>query len=60
MENEMEYQQVLVSLEDDVFYECMRELEPLLATGWSAVKIERDSETNTILMTMEKALIKVA
>lgn len=60
MENEMEYQQVLVSLEDEVFYDCIRELEPFLTTGWTAVKIERDTETNTIFMTLEKELAKIA
>ena len=59
MDNE-EYKEVVVSLEDEVFYDCMCEMEEYIADGWSTVKIEKDDTTNTIWMTMKKTMLKSA
>jgi hypothetical protein len=56
----VEFTEVLLSLEDEVFYECMSELETYLADGWISFKIENDESTNMSWVTLRRVNENVA
>lgn len=56
----VEFIEVLVSLEDEVFYECMKELENYLSDGWTSFKIENDESTNMSWVTLRRVNEEVA
>lgn len=50
----VEYTKVLVSLEDEVFYDCIRELEPYLNTGWVKDSVDNDEMINMSWITLKR------
>lgn len=52
----VEYTKVLVSLDDEVFYDCIRELEPYLNTGWVKDRVENDEIINMSWITLKRAV----
>lgn len=55
MEN-VEYTEVLINLEDEVFFDCMSELEPYLNDGWTTIKVEIDDTTNGVWVTLRREM----
>lgn len=52
--NGVEYTKVLVSLEDEVFYNCICELEPYLNNGWVADRVDNDEMINMSWITLKR------
>lgn len=58
MFNTIEVKQILLSLDDEYFYESISELEPLISDGWVASTVEPDYMTNSSLVTLTKNMSK--
>ena len=52
----VEYTKVLVSLDDEVFFDCIREIEPYLNTGWVTDRVENDEMINMSWITLKRAV----
>jgi len=58
--NNIEYTKVLLSLDDEVFCNCMNELEPYLNNGWVTDEIENDDVMNISFITLKRQCVNQA
>ncbi|MCK9169831.1 MAG: hypothetical protein M0P01_05400 [Treponema sp.] len=54
--NDREYEAV-ITMDDEYFINCILELEPLIEEGWYMGRADRNSQLNTMFVTLKKSRI---